>query len=90
MPTKNGREIAHDLMDMLNGASKKDREEFIHEVIHGTHRTIQQAFFRGILVPLVIEYAKLKPGQYDLRNEATVRMCKELAPYIEGRALPYV
>jgi diphthamide synthase subunit DPH2 len=72
-----GKEMAQALENFANGCSKTDVEEFVDYIVHNTHRTLQQGIMR-IAVTLIEKYATLKEGEYDLRNEATVKLCKRI------------
>jgi hypothetical protein len=55
------------------------------------HRTLQQGYGR-LLVESIREFARMeKDGCFDGRNEATVKLCKDLMPIIEKKGnLPLI
>ena len=50
------------------------------------HRTLQQRFMNAVRA-CIIEMAE---SDTDLRNEAAVRMCRELKPIVEKHYLPFI
>ena len=55
------------------------------------HRTLQQAFGRGFLFPVIAEFAKAcDNGFYDGRNEAFVKFCKRISVESEKTGLPLI
>lgn len=82
MDRKTGREVALDLADFFNGARPKEIDEFVKTITENVHRTVQQRIMVGF-VGLVKKYASLKSGQYDMRNEATVELCKSVESAVD-------
>ena len=66
----------------INNFSYEDQAEAFCEVLSNEHRTLQQNFWR-MMIQVIKKYAKMKEGWYDLRNEASVKMCRELGKYLE-------
>lgn len=91
MGNKTGTEMAIQLSDFFNGAGKKEREEFVNAMVFHVHRTIQQRTMLTF-VELIRKYASLTPGQYDLRNLASVDLCKRIIERVEDNflRLPYI
>lgn len=87
----NGKDMANLLGDWLNGAMNKDLKEFVETFTSNVHRTLQQ---RGmsLFVGLVQKYASLSSGQYDMRNEGTVKLSKEIVQNVDSRwfHLPFI
>ena len=52
-----------------------------------THRTLQQSFFRSVIVPSIKFFATCDT---DLRNEQASKTAKELMPIIEDAYFPHV
>jgi len=85
-----GAKVALDLTNALNSMT------FDKEVIKGfvsgmtqKHRTIQQSSMRAIYA-LIQQWAKMgEDGQYDLRNEGTVKFCQEIVEKCE-KNLPFI
>jgi len=49
-----------------------------------THRTLQQNFFRDVVVPLINHYAYMhEQNWYDLRNEDTCECSAKLKPILD-------
>ena len=86
-----GQKIAKDLSNALNSMT------FDKEVIKGfvdsmtqQHRTLQQSSMRAIY-SLIQRWAVMAgEGQYDLRNEATVKFCQEIVSKCENNNLPFI
>jgi hypothetical protein len=58
------------------------------EDLEDWHPTLQQCLMRGFIVPAIKALAS-DPSP-DLRNQGTVRMCKEMLPILEKHGLPFV
>ena len=86
-----GEKIAKDLSNALNSMT------FDKEVIKGfvdgitkKHRTLQQCSMRAIF-ELIQRWAEMgRTGQYDLRNEGTVKFCQEIVEKCEKNNLPFI
>jgi len=64
-----------ELADSVNGGTPEFLAEAMFEAMHETHRTLQQNFFRG----LVLFIAKMKDMPTDLRNKACVEWCEAVS-----------
>jgi hypothetical protein len=64
-----------ELVDSVNGGTPEFLAEAMLEAMLETHRTLQQNFFRG----LVLFMNKMKDMPTDLRNEACVEWCKTVS-----------
>lgn len=80
--TKTKAEIAvSQLTEFVNSATSKDIEEF-SKVMMGEHRTLQEDTFM-LFMETCKQWAKLdKDGNYDARNQFTVKTCKNIVPLI--------
>ena len=86
-----GEKVAKDLSNALNSMT------FDKEVIKGfvdgltkQHRTIQQSSMRAIY-ELIGRWAEMgRTGQYDLRNERTVKLCQEIVEKCKENNLPFI
>ena len=80
-----------DIMDLVNimGSDKAVVEGCI-EAMQGTHRTLQQNFWR-VMIQVMKEYSEWRS---DLRNEGSVEFCKAVKEMLEKNPrleyLPYV
>jgi hypothetical protein len=63
------------LADSLNSGKPEVLAEAMFDAMRYTHRTIQQDFFRS----LVLFIGKMKDMPTDLRNEACVEWCKKVS-----------
>ena len=73
--------IFHELnyMGQEEDVSKAVVDTVLHE-----HRTLQQKFFRSVIVPIILDFAKrYDDGQYDLRNEDSCKCAKKLEPLLK-------
>lgn len=62
----------------------KDVQHRVVSYLENEHRTLQQAFMRNVIAPVIVHFAKQgELGYYDLRNEATVNTCKELKKVLD-------
>lgn len=68
--------------------TRQDVKVIITTSINAEHRTIQQSFTRDMLIPMIEAVASLDT---DLRNEASVNLCKKLMDVINAEnPLPYI
>lgn len=91
MAKLNAQELADAVADFVNGADKEDRDAFVEQIVYRTHRTLQQNVMK-LIVPLIEKWAGLKESEYDLRNEATVKLARKLISTTDkyDRALPLI
>ena len=54
------------------------------------HRTHQQAFVREVIVPILEQLAGLQEGEFDLRNEASVKYAKAAFKATSEIGLPLI
>jgi len=78
------------IMDAVNimGSDKQVVEGIIEE-LQGTHRTLQQNFWR-VMMGVIKEYSEFR---HDLRNEGAVELCKYIKEQVaenHKEYLPYV
>ena len=68
-----------------------DREGFVQGMAN-EHRTLQQEF-TGLCLNWLQHLASLPEGRYDLRNEASVKIAKEIMAKVESagwKRLPFI
>lgn len=83
-----GQEAARLMADFVNPMGDLEYQAFAEEMAHRTHRTLQQSFMR-LMWKVMREFAKAK--SHDLRNEGTVKLCREVtAKYEDWPPLPTV
>ena len=77
------KEAMEKVMDAVNvmGTDESVAQGII-ECLGSTHRTLQQNFWRVMLM-VIKEYAKFR---YDLRNEASVKLCQFIDEALEKDA----
>jgi hypothetical protein len=66
--------LCKNLFHKINGADDMFTEVLMKHIL-SEHRTLQQSFWR-MITKLIIQTAKTE--YYDLRNEASIEMCKEI------------
>lgn len=78
-PRRTGAEMARELDNWVNGASKADVQAFAEAVTERTHRTLQQKCM-GLFVACIEIWAERskRPDLYDARNEATVKLARKM------------
>lgn len=82
MKAQHGRDLAGDEMaqvldEFVNGANENHIQDFVAQVTKCTHRTLQQSIMR-LFVATIEAWASLPESRYDLRNEATIKLCKKI------------
>jgi hypothetical protein len=91
MKKQHGRELtpaemAEMLDEFVNSHNyDEDRKAFVEKVVFSTHRTLQQGIMRYV-VALIEKYATLTEGEFDGRNEHTVKLAKK---FVEGTGDQY-
>jgi hypothetical protein len=68
-------EVIQNMANILNGGDAKFVSEAMFEAMQHTHRTLQQNIIRTIAAFL----ARMSTMDTDLRNQASVEWCKEVA-----------
>jgi hypothetical protein len=78
----------YSLMEQMNIMGlDKDIQKAMATAIMNSHNTIQQSFWRNIL-EVAKQYSEMPYS--DLRNEASVELCKDIAKLAEKHHLPFV
>ena len=54
-----------------------DHADFVEQLTRNEHRTLQQSTM-GLFLECVDAWAAKKDHEYDLRNQATVEMCRKI------------
>jgi len=63
----------------------------IKDELSNTHRTLQQGFFKGVIVPIVLWFnGQLEDGRYDLRNEDACQCAKKLTPILKDSYFRFI
>jgi len=80
------------LFDEINHLGNEHNiQQALAEVLAMQHRTLQQGWFRNIIVSSINIFAeKLASNSYDLRNEASCTLAKRLLPAINETAIPFI
>ncbi len=77
------RRIVDSLFNEINSFSYEKHVKNFFDAITHQHRTLQQSFWR-MMFEVIKRYAELdKDGWYDLRNEASIKMCVKLKEWFE-------
>ena len=88
--SQSAKDAAEVVGNFLNGVMGREKAEFITEISY-LHRTLQQRF-TGLCLAWLNHLASLKEGEYDLRNEASVKTARKIkaaCPEIEY-GLPFI
>ncbi len=84
------REVVNKLGDLINNFDTRGQADAFCKALMRQHRTLQQNFW-GVMIKVIFEYAET--DRYDLRNEASVQLCKKLKKFLEEEgwlALPCI
>lgn len=74
---ENAKTAAAALERTVNSFDSGAGEEFIVDRMCHTHRTLNQKFTGGVILPFVRKMAKMyDSGSYDPRNEAACKACR--------------
>ena len=88
MADKTAKEMADAILGYLNNFSNEPTEELVKELLR-QHRTLQQCFSRFCL--RWFERIAESPHGFDLRNEASVKLAREIMRIdLRVRALPLI
>lgn len=75
--SENAKTAAAALERTVNSFDFSDNAEFIVDQMLYMHRTLNQSFTGGIILPFVRKMAKMyDSGSYDPRNEAACKACR--------------
>jgi len=65
--------------------------EAVKEELSCTHRTLQQGFFKDVVVPIILWFnGQLEDGRYDLRNEDACQCAKKLKPILKDSYFRFI
>ena len=65
--------------------------QVVKEELANAHRTLQQGFFKDIIVPVILQFSEQKEnGYFDLRNEDTCNCAEKLKPILEESYFRYI
>ena len=66
-------------------------EDAIKEEISCTHRTLQQGFFKSVIVPVISLFADMKEkGWCDLRNEDVCNCAEKMKPILKDSYFRFI
>lgn len=88
-------DIVGNVVNALDRIANVGRKEHYRKAVEGicyrTHRTLQQGIMR-LFLETIREWAEAyDTGQYDARNEATVKLSRKIVDAIEGDDyLPFI
>ncbi len=83
-PDEKGKELANDILDYVNNLAC-DEETFANTICR-SHRTLQQSTMRLFITTI----CKMVENDTDARNEASVKLAKEIAEIAKNYPLPLV
>ena len=86
------KQAINDLFDCVNIiGGEKELTEAILEAVGDQHRTLKQCIMRAVIVPYIKKFASAyEERSYDLRNEATCKLCHELKKITDKHPLPFI
>lgn len=89
---KQAAEMEKDWSPIFDQLNSRFASDIFQTYLKGQHRTLQQAFMRGVIMPALRYFASLKESEYDLRNEASVMLARRMidAADSESSSLPLV
>lgn len=95
MDTQKVKEIKKIFSELFNELNHMGNEnnvrDALNEVLGEQHRTLQQNFFRYVIVPSIETFAEKQDKQLtDLRNEASCKLAIQLRPLIKEAHLPFI
>ncbi len=81
-----GQTVAQEMSRLLNTYGSQERKVFLEEMSRD-HRSLQQSFTR-LCVDWLQKLAATE--SFDLRNQASVELAKELKPLLDSKPLPFI
>jgi len=86
------KKIFRELFNELNHLGNENNvTDALNEVLGEQHRTLQQNYFRYIVLPSIQTFANKQDRHLtDLRNEASCELAKQLEPLVKNACLPYI
>lgn len=89
---KDAERLAKDITHFVNSFSSKEETEFLANEMCKQHRTLQQSFANFVFQYIKKQAVMYDTNYYDARNEASVKIFKELSKILEktGIILPYI
>jgi hypothetical protein len=81
MNKPDGKTAAESFSDFVNNYTA-DEEGFVNQLVNCTHRTLQQSAFK-VMFMCIKAWSEKTEGQYDLRNEDTVKMSKKMVEAVK-------
>ena len=70
--------VFNNLFETVNGGFDINLEKNLIDAWNRTHRTLQQNFFRQIIIPLIRHIAEQDEVYFDARNEDTKALCESI------------
>ncbi len=87
---KTGQEIDKLLTDLASLCQTTRDADAVAELLKKQHRTHQQSLGRFIQASIKVFSQAHEDHHYDLRNEATCKMCSEIIDQVEEFTLPFI
>ena len=84
--------IFNELFNEVNYIGNEENViDALKTVLQNQHRTLQQSFFRYVIVPSIKSFAdKKRNNMFDLRNEASCELAEKLEPIVKDSHLPFI
>ena len=86
------KQILNNLFNELNHMGNEGNvQDALSEVLGEQHRTLQQNYFRYVVVPSIQVFADKQDKRFtDLRNEASCELAKKILPLVKDAPLPFI
>ena len=91
VPISNEVEYTYEAISKLVNKMGREKEiaDLFFEYLKMDHPTLQQGFWRVIWI-LMQRYAQLPSNFFDLRNEASSKLCRKAVESIQDAHLPFI
>ena len=86
------KQIFSELFNELNFMGNEGNvQDALKEVLGEQHRTLQQNYFRYVIVPSIQVFADKQEKHFtDLRNEGSCELAQKLLPLAKNAYLPFI
>ncbi len=88
--SKTEQEIDKLLTDLASLSQSPVDAAAIAQIVRRLHRTNQQSIGRCLKAIVKVFSKAFDDHHYDLRNEATCKMCKEINNKVDEHSLPFI
>ncbi len=78
----NGEKLADEMTKLVNTLGGSEEADVFVRAMMRQHRTLQQKFFKEIVLAYIEEVCNAPDSAFDARNEATRTVCEGLARFL--------